>query len=578
MSLDTTGGPEPERRSLDREDWVTTPRFVVGGALAVLGVVVVAVGGLAPGELLSTVTVAQALFAGATAVVLGAVVALSGYRLTTRQQQYLVRADRELREIRSYLSAFEDIVPDATERATAPTADDPGEADGVNDAESVPGTEGGESGDGPGDADGTDGSAGPDVRRDLPSPRELRSRLEQAEQDLLKARRAVYRRDYSTFLSLFYEASRQEILLYDYLDGPAEGWAFGLGGDGNDAREVDAAAATGPGPHRRWNLSRRIRSFAGDSLSGQSLRLVREYLDGSDSLPTSWELYYAVRVLHEWNVGRHERALEVKRFLRFGVSALSLVLFGLVVVLPRAFPGGLVGQFGNGTGNGSVPAGEVAAGVVTNDLFLVLVLLAGALGAVFSMVLRSFGDFYTLTTDPSVPEPVFMLEALLARTLVGGVSALVLFFVARSDFGEVVLAADLLTSPAALLLLGFAAGLSERLVKRSLGEVVESVGGEDSGVEWPPERRRSGGGGAGGPPPGGPPSGGAERDGEGARPDEDAGEPADRPPAREETEEDADGEGEIGEDASGGAAEEPSDGERRTDEEDGEADGPPGSS
>lgn len=76
-----------------------------------------------------------------------------------------------------------------------------------------------------------------------------------------------------------------------------------------------------------------------------------------------------------------------------------------------------------------------------------------------------------------------MLEALVARTLFGGVSALILFFVARTDFAAVVFTETLLTSPLSLLFLGFVAGLSEQLVKRSLNEVIENIGADESADE-----------------------------------------------------------------------------------------------
>lgn len=442
-------------RSFLGEDWVVTARCYLGVVIVLLGVVLAVVG--------AVVVEVPMLLSGVGTAVFGVFFVLVGCRLSTRQQQYLSRAERELLEIREYRAFLEDV---AAERAGAEgESGSPPPAAGTEPIA--------------GDTPSGEGTVGPPSGSGPPPLWELRSRLELAEEILEEAREAVYRRDYASFLSMYYEASRQEILLYDILDEYAGGWWFGLDSDRTGGSDREVAVSPVGVPHRRWNLSQRIRSFAEGSLPERRLDLVREYLGGPEDLPTPWQLYYAIRVLHEWNVGRYERALDVKRFLRGGILALVVVLVGLGVVLPLAFPEGFLEPFGGASaaGNGTITPGP---GVVTNDGFLGLMVLAGALGAVFSLILRSFGDFYTLTTDPTVPEPVFMLEALVARTLFGGVSALILFFVARTDLAAVVFTQTLLTSPLSLLLLGFVAGLSEQLVKQSLNEVIENIGAEES--------------------------------------------------------------------------------------------------
>jgi hypothetical protein len=416
---------------------VRSPRFVAGGSLAVLAAavaVLVAVSGSDWG--LSETALARGLAGAVVALVVGVLFALSGYRLTARQQQYLDRAEREHGEVLDYLEFLDGLGAGvAAGPDSAPT-------------------------DGP-----ADDASGDDATDATVAPRrwwELRTRLERAEENLRKARRAVYRRDYPTFLSLFYEASRQEILLYDVLDERAGGWTFGLGID--PERGSDA-----PGPHRRRNLSRRIRSAAGSLPEAQSNE-VAAHLDGTDGEQTPLDLYYAVRVLHGWNVGQFERATQVRRFLRGGIGVLTVVLVSLAAVLVAGFDGLLAGANAM-AGDAAVDSGSV----LVNDWFLGLIVLAGALGAVFSMVFRSFGEFYTLTTDPSVPQPVFMLEALLARTLIGSVSALFLFLVARTEFAGVVFAQGLLGSPLALLVVGFVGGFSEQLVDEAVEKVVEEV-------------------------------------------------------------------------------------------------------
>ncbi|MEF8843046.1 MAG: hypothetical protein V5A62_15720 [Haloarculaceae archaeon] len=429
MAPDTNGEEEdavPERRSLRPEEWVRTPRFVGGVALAALGVLLAGFEVLGPGGMLPNLSSGPVLFVGVVVIVLGAVVALSGYRLTARQRGHLDQADLEALEIEDYLTLLEDAALEEPE-----------------------------------------------------STWEIRSRLERARTELERARAAAYRRDYANFLSLYYDASRQEILLYGLLDHRAEGWTFGLGIDARSEGGEESEST------RLLNLGRRIRSYAAESLPEQRRQLVREYLGESDDRPPApLNLYYAVRVLHEWNVGRYERAVQVRRFLQGGILVLVVVLVGLAAVLGLGFVGS-GGSAGSGNGSGfleavnatsngatSVPAGSV----LLNDAFLGLVVLTGALGALFSMVYRSFGEFYSLTTDPSVPEPVFMMEALIARTLFGGVSALFLFLVARTEFAGAVFATGLLTNPLALLVVSFVAGFSERLVDETVDRIAEDVG------------------------------------------------------------------------------------------------------
>lgn len=448
MPPDTSGEGEegsaaPGPRSLRWEEWVRAPRFVGGASLVVLGVLVVGLVALGRGATPSGTTGDQVIFVGVVAVMLGAALALSGYRLGARQQQYLDQAERIDREIRDYLELLEDVALEEPE-----------------------------------------------------STWEIRSRLERARTNLERARRAARRREYANFLSLYYEASRQEILLYGLLDYRADGWTFGL--DIHPRPEGDRGSASA----RLLNLGRRIRSYAAEALPEQRRELVETYLGESDDPPTPLGLFYAVRVLHEWNVSRYERATQVRQFLRGGILVLVAVLVGLAAVLGVGFvgPTGSGGGFLEAVNNTSTATTSVTDGsVLLNDAFLGLVVLTGALGALFSMVYRSFGEFYSLTTDPSVPEPVFMTEALLARTLFGGVSALFLFLVARTEFAGVVFAADLLKNPLALLVLSFVAGFSERLVDETVDKLTEELddseereGTSDGGERVPGDSRADG--------------------------------------------------------------------------------------
>jgi hypothetical protein len=446
-------------RSFLGEAWVVTIRFYLGLVFAVLGPFLALGGVLLGWEVRVTDGVDAAVPFLGLVTFLSGVFALSGSRVSKRQRQYLSRADREAQELRSYLS-FLDEVEDDTEW------DRTGLGGGRSDAGS-------------------------------PSLRELRSRFELALENLEASREAVYRGNYATFLSLYYDASRQEILLYDLLDEFREGWTFGLDPGGEADAGSPPATPTAREPHRRRHLAERIRSFAEGTLPENQLALVRTYLGKSDTLPTPWQLYYAVRILHEWNVSQYEGVLGTKRFLRRLTVALLFVLVGLAAVVIWAFPGaGFLGAVNATSSEGtSLPAGSI----IIHDSFLVLVVLTGALGAVVSVTRDFDWKGFTNTTDPTVTEPTQMVEGFLARIVFGSVSALFLFVLARSELGAVLLAADLLQSPLALLLITFVAGFSENLILQLLSDIVNRISPRESSDtergELPERTPPSGGGG-----------------------------------------------------------------------------------
>lgn len=327
--------------------------------------------------------------------------------------------------------------------------------------------------------------------------------LDGAEIRLDKASAAAKRGDYATSLDMFYEANRQQILVYPYLEEPADeadgvgADADGVGGapvggalgprveadvDGVEADTVDgvpgprvdptAAKATGrlpPSETRGYNLAKRILSLSRESLPSNQRSLVESYLteeEGVVKTPTTRELYSAVRVVHDYNVEQVRKVTEMKEFLQRANGLLTALLFGFAFVYAAGSLGDVTPLLGVGS---DLPTGSR----LTSGWFLLLVALTGALGALFSSLFPVTERFYSQTTDPKIPAPGLMAQATLARILVGAVSGLLLYVFVLSGMADEVFADDLWTKSTSLLVVAFLGGFSERILQRSL-EKLES--------------------------------------------------------------------------------------------------------
>lgn len=321
----------------------------------------------------------------------------------------------------------------------------------------------------------------------------LCSQLDVALDRLDQAEGAVVRGDYAAFLDLYYAANRQQVLLYQFLDtGTTDRRTFDLGAvldvtvDGVPGLHVerradfDAHGAIPPGETHAYNLARRIRSVAAGTLPPAERALVDDYLTEGGSVkprPAARELYNAVRVLHEWNVGQFRQRMYVNRFLKHANRFLTLVLVGFVAALALAVTQGL--------GTALLPEG-----VDVSPVYLLLVPAAGAIGALFSSLFPVTERFYDETTDPEIPAPETMEQVMRARLLVGAISGVLLYLLATSGIVDPVINPELLADPAALLFVAFLGGFSERVLARSIERVEERAAEARRGaVAGPPAER-----------------------------------------------------------------------------------------
>ena len=187
---------------------------------------------------------------------------------------------------------------------------------------------------------------------------------------------------------------------------------------------------------------------------------------------TPRDLYRAVEVMHEWNVSQDAEIRRKGRYLcrASGLLILFVLGFAWLAVYFDYMLGSLLFQDANF---------EEAA---RQGALVLLVLLVGGFGAVFSVLFSVFQQIETNSTDPSIPSTVFVSETLLLRVLVGSTGSLVLIVLFQGA-GDVVNHEFLLRESngdqvvdwAKIASLAFLAGFSERVLKGYLDKFVRSA-------------------------------------------------------------------------------------------------------
>lgn len=109
-----------------------------------------------------------------------------------------------------------------------------------------------------------------------------------------------------------------------------------------------------------------------------------------------------------------------------------------------------------------------SGGVVESDI-VIGVIVFGLMGGTFS----SFFSFIKTPMKSTIPDRIAAGSITTMRILVGATSALIIYVLARSSLFESIFSFRV-TDDATVLFLAFAAGFSERLVKRAVGHLAES--------------------------------------------------------------------------------------------------------
>lgn len=236
-------------------------------------------------------------------------------------------------------------------------------------------------------------------------------------------------------------------------------------------READGEVA-GPEPDALETRARTVRREALDVLGGWRKRTVEELL-GQDGLAddvTGEAVREASKVLHEQYESVHLKRyyLQVQFNQLFWLGTAVGFAFVVLTLVPTVLGGSFFQPpFDVLLADGS----EMRSPTVTSSGFAVFVALAGMAGAsLFGM--RSLQKERVSTR---VAQRITGLAVTWARGLIGAVSALVFYFLLQTpfvgDFGG--------TTPALFIVVGFAAGYSERMVSRA----VETVSGATTDTE-----------------------------------------------------------------------------------------------
>jgi lipid-A-disaccharide synthase-like uncharacterized protein len=246
-----------------------------------------------------------------------------------------------------------------------------------------------------------------------------------------------------------------------------DGWRYLHAAHRIDVHGLEALDESDPTTHAVETRARVVREEALDALGGWRKRAVEDLLgrEGLDTDVSGEAVREASRILHDQYESVHLKRQYLQRQFNqlFWLGTIAGVVFIVLSLLPYFSGGSFLQppfQIPVVTDEGTVMADPN----VSSAGFAVFVGLAGVVGAsLFGM--RSLRN-QTLSTK--VAQRITGLTLTWARGLIGAISALVFYFLLQTPFTSF----DENTA-AVMIVVGFAAGYSERMVSRA----VETVSG-----------------------------------------------------------------------------------------------------
>lgn len=278
--------------------------------------------------------------------------------------------------------------------------------------------------------------------------------IEIALRRLEKAEQAVYRGDFTTFLSEYYFSNRTKIDIYYLLDFVESYYSKEFSESYKDeSSRIESLA--------RWVLYVSRKFPEGDSDRDQ----IEEYLLENPSLKSNlspYAVHRAVTIIQGRDLTNVANLTDIRDFIR-------KVIPSLIIVIPLYIWGLTNGVLGVAL-DGENP-------IVTSWWFVILIAVTGIFGALFLMGVLARDSTQNLTSYPSVPDPTVMKEMIVLRVLIGASAALVLYTLLMSSFGAEFLTDTIRMNKPALLVIAFVAGFSERLVPSALEQIESKFGG-----------------------------------------------------------------------------------------------------
>lgn len=244
-----------------------------------------------------------------------------------------------------------------------------------------------------------------------------------------------------------------------------DGWRHFHAAQRIEVHGLEALDKVDPGADALRTRAKTVRTEALGVLGGERKKAVEEHLGAEklDSDVTGEEVRAASKLLHEQYESVHLKRyyLQIQFNQLFWLGTIAGVVFVVLSLFPQSFGGEFL----------QPPFGEVAAGEstisteVTSAGFAVFVGLSGIIGA----SLFGMRSLQKKRVSMKVAQRITGLGVTWARGLIGAISALVFYFFLQTpfvgDLGGI--------TPALMIIVGFAAGYSERMVSRA----VETVSG-----------------------------------------------------------------------------------------------------
>jgi hypothetical protein len=203
-------------------------------------------------------------------------------------------------------------------------------------------------------------------------------------------------------------------------------------------------------------LNARLSTFANQQLPSDRRQLVEKFLTDSSSI---LDVYYAIKLMHEWNIEQREQIQQIKSYFRLASAFLLIILIGLINS-DSLISGSLVTPPETGT----LESAERIFAAIT----------LGSAGATTSIVFSGAQSLVDNTTDPSVPKEKFIYEALLTRILLGGIFGFIVLLGAQTTISSSIFTPEIGSNITNILFIALLSGFFDKIFKQKIEDFVNN--------------------------------------------------------------------------------------------------------